>query len=112
MTVCEWWILHWRRGIRTRAARKKKSKEDQSKSKAEEEAKGENTSYIRREKERRNYQAHQASYASRVKKVMPKWNEGIGSTSNSTEIRVSTFEKSPGIISFKIPDNPLQTGQA
>ena len=39
-------------------------------------------------------------------------NERIGSTSNPTEIRVSTFEKSLGIISFKIPDNPLQTGQA
>ena len=36
-------------------------------------------------------------------------NEGTNSTSNQTEIRVSTFGKSLRINSFKIPDKPLET---
>ena len=39
-------------------------------------------------------------------------NKGTNSTSNPIEIWVSTFGKSLRINLFKIPDNPLETGQA
>ena len=41
-------------------------------------------------------------------------NEGTNSTvtSNPTEIRVSTLGKSLRINSFKLPDNPVETGRA
>ena len=81
-----------------------------NKSRGDEEANREDTSEIRSEKERGNYQEHWTLQTSCQRKKSQ--TKRTNNTNNPTEIQVSTFGKSFILNSFKIPDNPLETGRA
>ena len=82
-----------------------------NKSRGDEEANGNDTSEIRSEKKEEIIKSigHCRPHVREKKKP----NKGTNSTSNPTEIQVSTFGKSLRLNSFKIPENPLlETGRA
>ena len=82
-----------------------------NKSRGDEEANGKDTSEIRSEKKEEIIKSigHCRPHVREKKKP----NKGTNSTSNPTEIQVSTFGKSLRLNSFKIPENPLlETGRA
>ena len=83
-----------------------------NKSRGDEEANGEDTSEIRSEKKEEIIKSigHCRPHVRGKKKPNKK---GTHSTSNPTEIQVSTFRKSLRLNSFKILENPLlETGRA
>ena len=112
IVVRAWWISHWRRGKRIDAARREKSKEDQRKRKTEEKRKPTKRILARLQSKKKEEiikpTGHRTVFV--LKNIVP--NEGTGSTSNPTEIRVSTFGTSFRINSFKIPHNPQETCRA
>ena len=82
-----------------------------NKSRGDEEANGKDTREIRSEKKEEIIKSigHCRPHVREKKKP----NKGTNSTSNPTEIQVSTFGKSLRLNSFKIPENPLlETGRA